>query len=168
MRWYHCDCWRLLLLLLSPAAAGAQAKQHPGPLRARQGGRGAHLPTRSRPPWRGSFRPVPSAFSVVKAGARIYFDPSARRQEWFRHEYPYWEASTFRVFERFVSADSIVLDVGAWIGPTCLWFAHKARHTVCLEPTQAAFNAFAASQRAEHGLLAGRRSASRQCSARRH
>lgn len=78
---------------------------------------------------------------MVKAGARIYFDPSARRQEWFRHEYPYWEASTFRVFERFVSADSIVLDVGAWIGPTCLWFAHKARHTVCLEPTQAAFNA---------------------------
>ena len=79
--------------------------------------------------------------SVVKAGARIHVDPSALGQRWFWHDYPNWEPSTFRVFERFVSDDSIVLDVGAWIGPTCLWFAHKARHTVCLEPTQAAFNA---------------------------
>jgi FkbM family methyltransferase len=79
--------------------------------------------------------------SVLRAGARIHVDPNALGQRWFWYDYPNWEPSTFRVFERFVSDDSIVLDVGAWIGPTCLWFAHKARHTVCLEPTQVAFDA---------------------------
>ena len=77
---------------------------------------------------------------VVKAGAQIHFDPSIPMGRWYQNAYLSWETSTFRVFERFVDDDSIVLDVGAWIGPTCLWFAHKARHTVCLEPTPAAFN----------------------------
>ena len=84
--------------------------------------------------------PHSTADIVVKAGAQIHFDRSIPMGWWYQNAYLNWETSTFRVFERFVDDDSIVLDVGAWIGPTCLWFAHKARHTVCLEPTPAAFN----------------------------
>ena len=79
--------------------------------------------------------------SVVKAGVRIHFDPSSHMSSWYVKDYSGWEARTFHIFQRFVRNDSIVLDVGAWIGPTCLWLAHTARHTVCLEPTPAAFTA---------------------------
>lgn len=80
--------------------------------------------------------------SVLKAGVRIYYDVHSQwLGSWYATKYATWERGTFRVFERFVQNDSIVLDVGAWIGPTCLWLAHKARHTVCLEPTTTAFTA---------------------------
>ena len=77
---------------------------------------------------------------VTKAGVTIRYDPYQPHSGFFSAGFAHgWEDSTFAVFRRFVNNASVVLDIGAWIGPTALWFAKVARHVVALEPTEAAF-----------------------------
>lgn len=88
-------------------------------------------------PW---YKPSP----VNKSGLTIFYDgrqPGANRRFW--RGYPGWERKTFRVFKRFVPG-KIVLDIGAWIGPTCIWEAQLATMVVALEPTKSSFRQLAA------------------------
>ena len=50
-----------------------------------------------------------------------------------------WEPETFAVLDQFLSSDSDYLDIGAWIGPTVLYGARKARHVWCFEPDPTAY-----------------------------
>ena len=90
-------------------------------------------------------RPTPTTMArrvpaVTKAGVVIKYDPYQPHSGFFLGAFARnWEDSSFAVFRRFVNNSSVVLDIGAWIGPTALWFAKVARHVVALEPTEAAF-----------------------------
>lgn len=50
-----------------------------------------------------------------------------------------WEPETFAVLDQFLSSENDYLDIGAWIGPTVLYGARKARHVYCFEPDPTAF-----------------------------
>ncbi|TMV06349.1 FkbM family methyltransferase [Ruegeria sediminis] len=50
-----------------------------------------------------------------------------------------WEPETFAVLDRHLTPDHDYLDIGAWIGPTVLYGARKARHVWCFEPDPTAF-----------------------------
>lgn len=50
-----------------------------------------------------------------------------------------WEPETFGVLDQYLSPDSDYLDIGAWIGPTVLYGARKARHVWCFEPDPTAY-----------------------------
>ncbi|CUJ89645.1 methyltransferase, FkbM family [Ruegeria denitrificans] len=50
-----------------------------------------------------------------------------------------WEPETFAVLDEYLSPDSDYLDIGAWIGPTVLYGARRARHVWCFEPDPTAF-----------------------------
>ncbi|HEX4051901.1 MAG TPA: FkbM family methyltransferase [Steroidobacteraceae bacterium] len=50
-----------------------------------------------------------------------------------------WEPSTFDIFERFLSADHVYLDIGCWIGPTLLYGCQIARSAYGLEPDPLAY-----------------------------
>ncbi|NOD91906.1 FkbM family methyltransferase [Ruegeria sp. HKCCD4884] len=50
-----------------------------------------------------------------------------------------WEPETFAVLDQFLSQDRDYLDIGAWIGPTVLYGARKARHVWCFEPDPTAY-----------------------------
>ncbi|WP_120633246.1 FkbM family methyltransferase [Ruegeria sp. EL01] len=50
-----------------------------------------------------------------------------------------WEPETFSLLDRYLSPTSDYLDIGAWIGPTVLYGARKARHVWCFEPDPTAF-----------------------------
>ena len=80
----------------------------------------------------------PDTGCVQKGAAAVYFNRSLPQAR-FWGQYAAWERDTFRVVSRLVGAESTVLDIGGWIGPTSLWFAHVAKYTVALEPTSAAF-----------------------------
>lgn len=54
-----------------------------------------------------------------------------------------WEPGTFAVLEQFLDRGHDYLDIGAWIGPTVLYGARKARHVWCFEPDPEAFRALA-------------------------
>ncbi|GAB5377075.1 MAG: hypothetical protein AcusKO_35370 [Acuticoccus sp.] len=48
-----------------------------------------------------------------------------------------WEPATFEAIRRVVDADTVVFDIGAWIGPTVLFEARRARRVVAFEPDPA-------------------------------
>ena len=50
-----------------------------------------------------------------------------------------WEPSTFAVLDKYLSPDRDYLDIGAWIGPTVLYGARRARKVWCFEPDPTAF-----------------------------
>ncbi|WP_299659752.1 FkbM family methyltransferase [uncultured Ruegeria sp.] len=50
-----------------------------------------------------------------------------------------WEPDTFALLDKYLTPDSDYLDIGAWIGPTVLYGATKARHVWCFEPDPTAF-----------------------------
>jgi FkbM family methyltransferase len=45
-----------------------------------------------------------------------------------------WEPHTFEALRRCVNEDTVVLDIGAWIGVTPFWTAQIARHVIAVEP----------------------------------
>jgi len=45
-----------------------------------------------------------------------------------------WEPATYAVFDRLIDARSVVLDIGAWIGPTALYAAQLAKACYAFEP----------------------------------
>lgn len=45
-----------------------------------------------------------------------------------------WEPETFAVLDKYLKSNSDYLDIGAWIGPTVLYGARKARNVMCFEP----------------------------------
>lgn len=51
-----------------------------------------------------------------------------------------WEPGTFRVFDRFLTPESVMLDIGAWIGPTALYAASRAEQVFAFEPDPVAYN----------------------------
>ncbi|MEH7517106.1 FkbM family methyltransferase [Priestia megaterium] len=51
-----------------------------------------------------------------------------------------WEEQTFKIFDRFLNPENSYIDLGAWIGPTVLYGAHKAKHVYGVEPDPVAFN----------------------------
>ena len=52
-----------------------------------------------------------------------------------------WEPATFAVLDAHLRPDRDYIDIGAWIGPTVLYAARKARHVWCFEPDPTAFRA---------------------------
>ncbi len=50
-----------------------------------------------------------------------------------------WEPETFAVLREHLAPDRDYLDIGAWIGPTVLFGARRARHVWCFEPDPTAF-----------------------------
>jgi len=45
-----------------------------------------------------------------------------------------WERNTFAALERHVDENTVVLDIGAWIGVTPFWAVQKARSVIAVEP----------------------------------
>lgn len=76
------------------------------------------------------------------AGERFRLDPYHSRF-WRKATAGKWEPDTFAVLDRFLDPDHDYLDIGAWIGPTVLYGARKARHVWCFEPDPEAFRALA-------------------------
>lgn len=50
-----------------------------------------------------------------------------------------WEPETFAVLDTHLDQDHDYLDIGAWIGPTVLYGAARARRVYCFEPDPVAF-----------------------------
>ncbi|MGE7906603.1 FkbM family methyltransferase [Peribacillus sp. NPDC094092] len=57
----------------------------------------------------------------------------------FWNSFSYWEIETFQIFDRYLNAGSTYLDIGAWIGPTVLYGAQKAKHVYAIEPDPIAY-----------------------------
>ncbi|MBK0327174.1 FkbM family methyltransferase [Rhodobacteraceae bacterium F11138] len=62
---------------------------------------------------------------------------------WHKASAGRWEPETLAVLASHLDKAHDYLDIGAWIGPTVLYGARKARHVWCFEPDPEAFRALA-------------------------
>lgn len=58
---------------------------------------------------------------------------------WEELESGKWESDTFDVFDRFLDAQTVFLDVGGWIGSTILYAAQSVKQAYVFEPDEVAF-----------------------------
>lgn len=65
----------------------------------------------------------------------------AEGHDWFWRQYAdgIWEPSTFSIFDTFLDPERVFLDIGAWIGPTTLYAAPKAKQVYSFEPDAIAY-----------------------------
>lgn len=61
------------------------------------------------------------------------------RGVWDRMHQNDWEEETFMIFDRFLKPENSYIDIGAWVGPTVLYGANKAKHVYGVEPDPVAF-----------------------------
>ena len=73
-------------------------------------------------------------------GERFLCDPY-HSSFWRKASAGKWEPETFRLLAAHLDKTSDYLDIGAWIGPTVLYGARKARHVWAFEPDPSAFRA---------------------------
>ncbi|WP_170396280.1 FkbM family methyltransferase [Ruegeria arenilitoris] len=71
-------------------------------------------------------------------GEPFHLDPY-HSKFWRKASAGAWEPETFAILDEYLSSDSDYLDIGAWIGPTVLYGARRARHVWCFEPDPTAF-----------------------------
>jgi FkbM family methyltransferase len=58
---------------------------------------------------------------------------------WERVNSGAWEPETFELFDRHLSPETTMLDIGGWIGPTALYAANRAKQVFAFEPDPTAF-----------------------------
>ncbi|GHG93221.1 FkbM family methyltransferase [Pseudodonghicola xiamenensis] len=78
------------------------------------------------------------AYQGTLGGVPFRLDPY-HSKFWRRASAGAWEPETFAVLDAHLAADRDYLDIGAWIGPTVLYAARKARHVWAFEPDATAF-----------------------------
>ncbi|WP_171210769.1 FkbM family methyltransferase [Ruegeria sp. HKCCA5426] len=71
-------------------------------------------------------------------GERFRLDPY-HSKFWRKASQGNWEPETFEVLDKYLSPNRDYLDIGAWIGPTVLYAARRARHVWCFEPDPVAY-----------------------------
>lgn len=63
---------------------------------------------------------------------------------WRRVHRGVWEPETFEVFDKYIEKDTLVIDFGAWIGPTALYAAQLSALCLAFEPDEIAYSALEA------------------------
>jgi FkbM family methyltransferase len=85
-----------------------------------------------------------TCFKVNSVGFVNYF---------WEKQFSGWENPTFAIFDRFLNARSIYLDVGAWIGPTVLYGAQIAGHVYAIEPDPTAYQELTSNLRLNPSIM---------------
>ncbi|MEL7212404.1 MAG: FkbM family methyltransferase [Pseudomonadota bacterium] len=72
---------------------------------------------------------------------RFSVEEGAHGRFWRKLKKGVWEPETFEVFDAQIDPDALMIDVGAWIGATCLYGAQLAKRCIAFEPDPIAFAA---------------------------
>ena len=74
----------------------------------------------------------------VKIGARTIAVADDQPTFWDKVAAGAWEPGTLEVIDRFVDGETVFLDLGAWVGPTALYAAGRAKRVIAVEADPAA------------------------------
>lgn len=77
-------------------------------------------------------------YPVRIAGRTFRCDPD-HISFWSKVDAGTWEPQTFTILDSILDPGGTHLDIGAWIGPTVLYAAHRAEKVFCLEPDRVAY-----------------------------
>ena len=85
---------------------------------------------------------ITSTYNKIQKQDEIFFiknrsdDPN---MGFWKDIYCGWETQKFEVFDRFLKKDKIFLDIGGWIGTTCMYAARKSKHVYVVEADRNSF-----------------------------
>ena len=68
-----------------------------------------------------------------KNGQLMFIKKTTENYAFWVREYTTWEPETFEVFDRFLHKDKVFIDIGGWIGLTCIYASRKSKHVVVVE-----------------------------------
>lgn len=77
--------------------------------------------------------------TIQIANIRFDVEPGDHQRFWKRVARGDWEPETYAIFDRFITRDSLFVDIGAWIGSTSLYGVQRADRCVAFEPDPVAF-----------------------------
>ena len=63
----------------------------------------------------------------------IQNDPLDQNLEFWRDKFSTWEPITFGIFDRFLDPTKTCIDLGGWIGTTCIYASRKSKNVVVVE-----------------------------------
>ena len=82
------------------------------------------------------------SFTVEKNGIPITISNSTlEKDEWWKTNYLSWEPFTFQVFDKFLTPNTIYIDLGTWSGPTILYASQKVKKAYGVELDPVAYKA---------------------------
>jgi FkbM family methyltransferase len=58
---------------------------------------------------------------------------SDQHVDWWKNVFPWWEEETFDIFDKYLIQDKIFIDIGGWIGTTCMYGSRKSKHVYVYE-----------------------------------
>jgi len=77
---------------------------------------------------------INNKYSKITKNDQIFFipknDPSIN---FWENAYNNWEPETFKIFDNYLSPDKIFIDIGAWIGTTCMYSSRKSKEVYSVE-----------------------------------
>lgn len=82
-------------------------------------------------------RYISDNFIKVNKNSQFFFirknNSSADNLKFWTDIYKNWENSTFEIFDRYLDKEKIFIDIGAWIGTTCIYASQKSKHVFAVE-----------------------------------
>ena len=70
---------------------------------------------------------------------KVLYNPD-KIEFWKKFEVNKWENETIQIIEKYVTAETYFIDIGAWIGPITLYASKFANKIIAFEPDPVAFN----------------------------
>lgn len=79
-------------------------------------------------------------FILKKNNKNVLISKSQTRNlDFWLNNYLNWEQNTFDVFDSLLSSDKCFIDIGAWIGTTCIYSSYESKHVYAIEANKLAF-----------------------------
>jgi FkbM family methyltransferase len=85
---------------------------------------------------------IKSNYLMINKNDEILFikdDSNNNNLHFWKHIFSHWEHDTFKVFDTFLNKNSVWIDIGGWIGTTCIYGSRKSKHTYSIEADKCAF-----------------------------
>jgi FkbM family methyltransferase len=67
-------------------------------------------------------------------------DESNQNLSFWKNMYSQWENDTFEIFDKYLSKDKILIDIGGWIGTTSMYGSRKSKQVYSIEAENKSFN----------------------------
>lgn len=76
--------------------------------------------------------------TTIEKNGVLYVFPNVPEEphvnDFIKRVFKDWEYATFQVFEKVKNNDKIAIDIGGWIGTTCIWLSKNFKNVICVEP----------------------------------
>jgi FkbM family methyltransferase len=86
---------------------------------------------------------IETNYLKIKKNNEIIFiknDENDKNINFWRDIFVNWEQNTFKIFDRYLKSNKIFIDIGGWIGTTCIYGSRKSKKVYVVEADKESYN----------------------------